>query len=330
MNALVWLVWAAHASLAVAATRHPLYLTLALLTVMTCYLAVERRRPLGHSPTRLPLRIGVVVCSATVTFNALTAHVGDRVLLRLPANLPVVGGPVTLNAVVYGLLTASVLITVLLVAATLDGGLDRAQALRLVPASLSSSAVAVALGLTLFPSIARAVREVCEAQDIRGIAGSPVSRVRSILVPALHRAMQHAFAVAETLECRAYGAVARPLSQRVLFASLLSSCVLLFALLTGQTGLVVIGLLVTVVPLWIAAPGLVRMVRRQSWTLRDLCALGMTLTGMAILAGTLAFAPSALSYSTYPRLVAPSFEPLVGLGYLCLTAPAAFLRGRIG
>ena len=326
MNAVVWLTWAAHASIAVAVTRHPLYLTLAFLAVTTCYLAVERRRPLGHPPTRLPLRIGLIVASVTVTFNALTAHVGDRVLFRLPASLPIIGGPLTLNAVIYGLLTATALMTVLLVAATLDGGLDRLQALRLVPTTFSNSAVAVTLGLTLFPSIARAVREIREAQEIRGISGSPSSRLRSILVPALHRAMEQAFAIAETLECRAFGAVSRPTPRLALFGSLASCSVLTLALFIGERSLVVTGLLLAGIPLWCAVPGLVSAARRQPWTRSDIGALGNALAGMVLLVGTLVQAPTALAYSTYPRMAAPSFEPLVGLAYLCLAAPAVFLR----
>lgn len=327
MNALVWLVWAASATLAVAVTRNPLYLSLALVAVTSTYLAVDRHRPLGHAPSRLPLRAGVVIAASSVLFNALTAHVGDHVLGRLPPTWPIIGGPITLNAVLYGLLTATVLFTLLLVVAVLDGALDRAQTLRLLPPAFSNAAVAVAIGLTAFPFAIRAVREIREAQQVRGLFGSPLLRAHSIVVPVLHRALEHAFAVAETLESRAYGAEAPSRSRGLLVAMLGGVFALTLGVIGGDRRVAALGLLIAIVALTPATRGILNGVRRLRWTRAEITALALTLAGATLWLTALAFAPGELSYSTYPRLTWPPFDTLTGLGYLSLVAPALLLSG---
>ena len=39
----------------------------------------------------------------TIPFTALTSHYGTIVLFRLPASWPIIGGPITLEAMLYGL-----------------------------------------------------------------------------------------------------------------------------------------------------------------------------------------------------------------------------------
>ncbi len=327
MNAFVWLAWAACATLAVAVTRNPLYLSLALVAVTSTYLAVDRLRPLGHAPSRLPLRAGVAIAFTSVLFNALTAHVGDQVLGRLPPNWPIIGGPITLNAVLYGLLTATVLFTLLLVVAVLDGGLDRAQALRLLPSAFSNAAVAVAIGLTAFPFAVRAIREIREAQQVRGLSGSPLLRARSIVVPVLHRALEHAFAVAETLESRAYGTETPSRSRGLLVATLGGVFALTLGVIGGDRRVAASGLLIAIVALTPATRGILNGLRRLRWTRAEIITLAMTLAGATLWLSALAFAPAELSYSTYPRLAWPPFDTLIGLGYLSLVAPALLLSG---
>jgi energy-coupling factor transport system permease protein len=44
----------------------------------------------------------VFVWALTIPFNALMIHAGDYVLFRLPEGWPLVGGAITLEAVLYG------------------------------------------------------------------------------------------------------------------------------------------------------------------------------------------------------------------------------------
>ena len=328
MNALIWLAWAAATMLGVAVTRNPLYLSLALAASVSTYLAVNLRRPLGRRPPRLPLQIGLVVAISSIVFNALTAHVGDLVLGRLPSGWPIVGGPITLNAVLYGLLTAIVLLTLLITGAVLDGALDRAQALRLVPPAFGSATTSLALALTALPMAARAVREVQEAQQARGLSGPAALRLRAILVPVLHRGLEHAIAVAETLECRGFGADAPSRQARwLMLATLGSLCILVLGMITGDGRLAGTGLLAASLAICFMGRGTWTGVRRLRWYRREKGLLAVVLGSIVILIGTLALAPEQLSYSTYPWLRWPPFQPVIGLAYLSLAAPALWLSG---
>ncbi|HQZ55268.1 MAG TPA: hypothetical protein PLG23_17525, partial [Thermoflexales bacterium] len=96
MNAAVWLAWALAGAAVTLSARHPLYallmLTIALISRETS--PGDRRAISPWLLLTLPL-FGAV-------FNALNAHVGDTVLLRLPEALPLIGGPITAEALAYG------------------------------------------------------------------------------------------------------------------------------------------------------------------------------------------------------------------------------------
>lgn len=328
MNALTWITWGLTATLAVTTTRNPYYLTLALTSVASTYWAVDRVRPLGRRPTRLPIRLGALVVVVSIAFNALTAHVGDIVLWRLPPRWPIVGGAITLNAVVYGVLTGIVLLTVLVVTATLDGALNRYQALRLVPSSFGTVATVLVLGFTVFPLAVRAVRDVRDAQASRGLGGSPVARARVMLVPVLHRALEHAFDVAETLECRGFGAGSHPSRSRWL--PLLATTALgvsVLGNLVGRSWLALTGTLGAVGVLATLAVSARHHLRRVPWDARDACCLAVSMGAGAALLLLLTAWPGSLAYSTYPTLEWPVFEPLIGAAYLAPAAPA-LLVGR--
>ena len=58
-------------------------------------------------------RFGLTVIPLSALFNALSVHFGDTVLLTIPGNIPLISGPVSLEALVYGSLNG-LLITVVM------------------------------------------------------------------------------------------------------------------------------------------------------------------------------------------------------------------------
>ena len=110
LHALAWMAWLAAILVALTVTRNPLYMGLVLLWigVMT---GVARRHtpPRPDMPSISPLRFGLIVVGPAALFNALTVHVGETVLFHLPAAIPLFGGPVTLEALVYGALNGMVI-----------------------------------------------------------------------------------------------------------------------------------------------------------------------------------------------------------------------------
>lgn len=138
MNGALWLAWAILLALAISVTRNPFYLALALLAVLSVRIAVNTTRPLGRAAPRFAVLAALVLIGWSTVVNVLLAHVGDRVITRLPP-WPVIGGPLTFNALLYGALTGIALATVLIGISLLHAVLDRHEALRLVPGDSACS-----------------------------------------------------------------------------------------------------------------------------------------------------------------------------------------------
>src|SRR5438128_221174 len=105
-----WLLWVGTAGLAAGVIRNPFYLLIVLLAARLVDEAgaVEQGADGAPDPRRQGwgafLRLGAAIALFTGLFNFLAAHLGSHVLIRLPADWPLVGGPLTLEGLVYGLL----------------------------------------------------------------------------------------------------------------------------------------------------------------------------------------------------------------------------------
>jgi len=148
-----WLAWAAAAMLPPLLGRNPFPLAVTLLAVLAVRVAWSpTMRPVVPWPALV--RLAVVFATISVVFNVLTVRAGDRVIVTLPNAIPLVGGELTLNAVVFGLLSGLALITLVLIGTTLGALLDWSATIRALPASVTTIAVAGAIacagvGMTL-------------------------------------------------------------------------------------------------------------------------------------------------------------------------------------
>ena len=147
LNPVVWLVWSLAAMFIVVTTRNPLYLALTGGALVAVYLAMHRSSIAGAA-WRTFLRIGIVIAALNIAFNLLTVHVGDRVLAWLPSGLPIFGGAITFNALIYGLITALALLDLLLIAAIFSTAVNRAALLRLLPGQFAALGVAGIVALS--------------------------------------------------------------------------------------------------------------------------------------------------------------------------------------
>ena len=103
-----WVVWLLATVAALLSTRNPVYLAVILLCIAA---TLRAGRALAFSP-QFPLslwRFGLIVITLSAAFNGLMSHFGQTVLFTLPASIPLIGGAVTLEAVVYGALNGLVL-----------------------------------------------------------------------------------------------------------------------------------------------------------------------------------------------------------------------------
>ncbi len=204
-----WLSWLAAAATAALITRNPAYLGALLIAVGLTYRAIVRQLvPDSHPQGRgwgLFIRLGLFLWLFTVPFNALTVHAGNVVLFRLPANWPVVGGPITAEAMAYGLTSGLGLLAILVTFATFNLALDPARLLRLVPAALYQAGMITAIAVTFVPQMMAAAQEIKEAQEVRGHRFRGLRDLLPLFVPLLTTALERAIQLAESMEARGFG-----------------------------------------------------------------------------------------------------------------------------
>src|SRR5512142_1525892 len=110
---VAWLFWVVAAALPPLLTRNPLYLSLSLLASWITYTALARRSP-GAQPWGSFVRFGAMLWLLTIPFTMLTVHFGNLVLFSLPTGWPVIGGPITGEALLFGLSSGLSIVALLL------------------------------------------------------------------------------------------------------------------------------------------------------------------------------------------------------------------------
>ena len=331
-----WLVWGVAAMLPPLLGRNPFVLLATLLAVLGVHAAWRGSAP-SHRGWRGLLRLAFLFAAVGVLFNVLTAHVGDRVFARVPDAIPIVGGPLTLNALVYGLLSAIAVLALVLVGSTLGQVLDWAMLLRLLPAQLSTVAVAGSVAWALVPQTAAALGEIREAQAARGHRPRWIRDLVPLLVPLLAGGLERALALAEALEARAFGApldtageAPRPWRGIATACGLTAGAVGAYLLAVGRPAAALAALVAAggglVVGAW-EPRGADRLrrtrYREPAWGPSETIVAGAAglVLGVEIL--TLAIDPSAFSYEPYPSLAAPRVDLPLLAALALLLAPIA-------
>jgi energy-coupling factor transport system permease protein len=326
INPLAWLCWFGAAATVPLVSRNPFYLLLDLLVVSVVYLTRPRRDAAARA-WRLFALVGLTLATLSIGFNLLTVHVGDSTLARLPGWLPIVGGRLTWNGLLYGVLSALAIGTLLLAATTFNTSVRHGELLRLLPGRVAGLGVAGGVALTMIPQTISAGRDILDAQRSRGYRMRGLRDTRVIVVPLLATGLERALTLSEALETRGFGAsaaTAPPASRRWLLALTAPARVGgLVALGVGQLPLGVALLALASVAAVLATPA--RMQRSRLRPLRwNTASLVVTLAAGATLAGLLLAASllhARLYYDPLPRLIRPTFEPLAGGAILLLLAP---------
>ncbi|MGH7611985.1 MAG: energy-coupling factor transporter transmembrane component T [Candidatus Dormibacteria bacterium] len=191
-----------------------------------------------------PVLIAVLVASlVTVLLSFTLGHTGQDVLLDLPGWLPALGGPMTLEGLVYGADLALGLAACLLAGVSLSLAADPWGLVEALPAQLARTAAALGSAMTLVPRLGRSFQAVREAQQLRGWRGRGPRSWSAVAVPAVLTAIEGSVLLAEAMEARAYGSGPRTrlrrrrlsVGERCLVAScLLAAGGFLLALGLGQ------------------------------------------------------------------------------------------------
>jgi energy-coupling factor transport system permease protein len=329
-----WISWAAAATLPPLIGRNPWPLAATLLAVLGVWAAWSagaagaRWRPL--------LRLGLVFGAVSVLFNLLTAHVGDRVIGALPESWPVIGGVLTLNALIYGLLSAMAIFSLVVVGATLGATLDWSATMRLLPERMAALAVAGSVAWSYLPRTTAAFVEIREAQMARGYRPRGIRDAAPLVIPLLAGGLERAMITAEALEARAFGAPLspelnpRPWQVASLLIGLVAALTGAFCLALGQ--LAVAGALLAAAAVTLMAglftrrggePHLRRTRYRDPvWERAEWTVSGAAIFVLAFEIAVLFLDPGAFRYEPYPSLTAPaiSLPLLAALGLLLVPA----------
>lgn len=332
-DARAWMAWAGAAGLLAMLTRNPLYALLLILVARLVEAACGRR----ESGLTLPwARLALAVLLLSTLFNGLFVHTGETVLGRLPESWPLVGGIITLEALVYGLTTGLVLLALLAVFMAFNHVVPVSDLVRLAPRAFHDLGVVMLVAVTYVPETARHLAQIREAQAIRGHQIRGLRDWRPLLVPLLVGGMERAMGLAEAMVARGYGATTSRAQQPAMLLGLASGLLLLLAgwllaLWQGPAGWLLFagGALLLVGLLWRQGRTVAHtQYRPQLWQPADSV---LVLASVASVAIALWQRESLTGYTPYPLVQLPPFSPVTG-GALLLLALPAFLcphqRGR--
>lgn len=330
-----WVAWLVAAAVPAFALRNPLYLALVLGAAWIVYATLGRTTPIGSSWGAV-VKIGLFFLILTIPFNALSVHAGQIVLFRLPTSWPIVGGAITLEAIVAGAVNGLALFTILVVFAAFNAVVDHYQLLRATPAFLFQAGVVVSIAITFVPQMVLSGQEIRQAQRIRGHRFRGLRDLLPLIMPLLACGLERAIQLAETMEARGFGSVLMPVSRRQAILIQVSTLVALLGLLTGLVlvaffsdlsiwgwVLAILGIGV-MLAIWAVQGRRVRRTRyrRPRWRWRDTVLVAANAVVLAVIVIAQSTVPQALIYNPYSSgSLLPSFDPLVGAALLLLVLP---------
>jgi energy-coupling factor transport system permease protein len=332
IHPLAWLTWLASAALCTLLTRNPLYLVLLLALfalVLTSLPRSQAERPIPVSPLRFAL-FAVVVGAL---FNALTSHVGGTVIVRLPPDLPLIGGAITAEALAFGAINGLVLGSLFAAFAVLNVAVPVRDLIGYLPRAFYPLAVVSAIAVSFVPNTIEQVRKVREAQAVRGHRMRGLGDWLPLFMPVLIGGLERAMQLAETMTARGFAGVsgARP-STTIQLASL------------GGLVLVLVGGISRLLPAYAAlspfflfggmalvawairrAGRRVHRTRyhRHAWSLDET----LVVLGAVVAVAPLLIWAASRPYSPYPELTWPAFDLRVGGALLGLMVPVLVTPG---
>ncbi len=321
-----WLCWAGAAMLVPSMGRNPF----ALLSVVLAVLAVrESLPPEARLGWGWVVRLGVFFAVLSVAFNLLTVRVGDRVIGTIPDWVPLLSGNLTLNSMVFGLLSGLAVLALVLIGITLSAVLDWSAMLRMLPQSLTGAGVAGSVAFSFFPQMIAAYHEIVDAQAIRGNEPRGPRDYLGLAPLLLSGGIERAITMSELLESRGFGGVPGPRRSRwgnlAPAVGLALLCVAVYFFAVGAaveaaiSGLLGLGLLALQVRSHRGAGPRRTKYRTLVWRRSD----SAVLLGAAIAAGAILLTGrDAIRYEPYPSLGWPVASVPLTLGLLGLLAPA--------
>jgi energy-coupling factor transport system permease protein len=320
LNPVTWMIWAGSAGCVALLARNPFYLVL----IAAAGVAV-RWRAAGRPPSPGTLRLFLGLMAFPTLLNFVFSRAGQTVIFEFP--LRWVGGPYTLEALLFGAIAGLQLASLLQVMMTFSLLLSPTDLLRRIPAGLAPAGITASIAMNFAPQARRSFEAVRESQQVRGHSPRGFRDLRGIVTPLVILSLESAMTVGEGLATRGWGAEGPRGGQRVAAwagAGLFALGVVVWWLAPGLVwigvGLAAAG--TTLLLAVLTRGGTRSRYRPETWKRMDTLVVGASLGVLTAVVVLIAIAPALLTYEPYPRAVWPTFSWPVGLGLAMLCLPA--------
>jgi energy-coupling factor transport system permease protein len=327
-----WVAWLVTIIIILSLTRNPLYLVLILMCVS--FVAIVLRQAGGEARNPFPLwKLAAWIMALSTLFNALTSHFGETVLFTIPGSLPLLSGPVTLEAMVYGAINGLILVGMLASFMVLNLALTVRELISLIPQAFFPVAVVTSIAVTYLPTTIRQIHRIREAQAIRGHQMRSLRDWLPLWMPLLVGGLEHAMQLAEAMTAPGFASEKvhtvrnSALLRLLLILGLAMISVGWISQLAGAglygTGLLLAGAIIIIGGMRSLGKRSVRTTyHNPGWGWQDML---VTVVSVGILILFVLPIPwvnqETLYYDPYPVLSLPPYDPLLGLAMLGLLIP---------
>jgi energy-coupling factor transport system permease protein len=330
-----WVTWLIVTVVILSTTRNPLYLVQTMLCIVFVGLSLHSVE--DHSPLPFPVyKLAAWIIVLATCFNALTSHYGTTVLFTIPGRLPILSGPVTLEAAVYGATNGLILTGMLACFMVLNLALTVRELVSLIPQAFFPVAVVTSIAVTYIPTTIRQFKQIREAQSIRGHQMRTLRDWLPLWMPLMVGGLEHAMQLAEAMTARGFASKAdeRPGAGTYPRLAMLLGLVLVslgWVLQLGGVG--VSGLVLILAGAGVIGGAVWQLSRkvahtayhRVGWGLQDWLGIAISITVLAICVLPIpGLNHEVLYYDPYPTLTIPLFDPWIGVALLGLLAPGVF------
>ncbi|WP_328633605.1 energy-coupling factor transporter transmembrane component T [Streptomyces sp. NBC_00356] len=336
-----WWIWALGLGTAASRTTNPLLL--AMLIGVAGYVVAARRTeaPWARSYGAF-VKLALAVLGIRLVFATLlgSAIPGTHLLFTLP-EVPLpdwaqgvrIGGPVTLEGLVFALYDGLKLATLLICVGAANALASPSRLLKSLPGALYEAGVAVVVAMTFAPNLVADVRRLRAARRLRGRPDSGLRGLLQVGLPVLEGALERSVALAAAMDARGYGRTAevppavRRATAALTLGGLIGVCAGMYGLLAASGagyGLPVLlaGVAAALGGLWLGGRRTVRTrYRPDVWGVRAWLVAASGATAAAVMIWTGTQDPASLQPPVVP-LAAPELPLWPAAGILLGLLPA--------